>query len=893
MKKTLTMVALACTTMAYAGTTMETKLYSTNFQDWDAISSSTTPTTKNFTTAGTNETLAITLAEVDVSPTGTNAKFTNTEVITAGYAMAAKTATPYIETSVLKNVTRVHFVHAATGGSRGWGLMCKTAEATKWDTLSTAYCAQAGTAVDIDVKRENVQLRWYNLNGAQNAYMTEMAIYGNMERDFTNFEIDLTQNPIGELPADVTQMGYSQHGSSFNGSTHGWCWVAFKFAVDGPVKVSLGGCGYAAANSAYVCSAKKDLNEDGKIDEADTYGFIDTRAAGCYDPAKGTGIATWVYNYEEADTLIVYCGEYCPYIKVEACAFVPDYVITYFDQDDNELGRDTVQPGAVFSPKYTAADLTIADGMAFRGWVTADGIKKAEGSPIDGDLKLYANVTAIETATVGTHYKYDLSKSNFYMEDHELIAGTGKYHSNHGFVFQNGQEMTLTVSPKAYVTVGLCTYTNTSDQIIRNAAGDSVAVMHVIKYGEEGATADGALCSFFVESTKQDTLHFNFTTTSYIHSVEVYNVAAPLNKVGHTYDIAAGDAATLMMVCNILEDGDTILLHDGVYDLGETVLTTISASRVVVKGESMAGTIIKNAPDVKTESINNTATILNTGSDNIFESLTLQNALDYYKADNGRAVCLQDKGTHTACYSVRMLSYQDTYYSNKPGQQCWFEDCEIHGTVDFICGSGSVYFYNTLLYCEKRASSGGGSDCITANNSQTAQGDKGYVFDRCTIQSECPVVSLSRSWNDQPQVAYLLTTLDMSKGEFSLSDGSKIQRWTIDGMNNCVPYDFSEYNTMDTEGKVISPASNKVQFFGKAENEKETIIGYEAAEAKSYTHFFREGWAPARNYVAFPSPSTQIEHAMSDSNTPAKIIRNGQLIILQNGIAYSILGTQL
>ena len=58
MRKTFTLVALAFATMVYAGTTMETKLYSTNFQDWDAVSSSTTPTTKTFTTAGTNETLA-------------------------------------------------------------------------------------------------------------------------------------------------------------------------------------------------------------------------------------------------------------------------------------------------------------------------------------------------------------------------------------------------------------------------------------------------------------------------------------------------------------------------------------------------------------------------------------------------------------------------------------------------------------------------------------------------------------------------------------------------------------------------------------------------------------------------------------------------------------------
>lgn len=763
---------------------------------------------------------------------------------------------------------------------------------TQGALIATTDAAQGPQVVTVELD-ETVTGVYICRNTPAEGVLSKVEFKENVARSFQDFEIDLTQNPIGELPAGVTQVGYSQHGSYYHGTDHGWCWVAFRFAVDGPVKVSLGGCQHAAANSAYVCGAKKDLNGDGMVDEADTYGFIDTRAAGCYDPAKGTGIATWVYNYEEADTLIVYCGQYCPYIKVEACEFIPDLTITYFDQNGQKLGVDTIVPGSAFAPKYTEADLTIGEGMAFRGWKTNAGIKLNAGGIVNEDLVLNANVTAIEQALTGTHYKYDLTKNSFYMEDHELIAATGKQHgSGHGFVFNNGEEMTLIVSPKAYVSVGLCTHTNTSDQIIRNAAGDSVAVMHVIKNGEEGAIADGTLCSFYYanESNAQDTLHFNFTTTSYIHSVEVYNVANPLNKVGHVYDIPAGDAAAFMLVCSQLQKGDTVLLHDGVYDLGETVLTTISADSVVIKGESMAGTIIKNAPDAKIEGISTTATILNTGNGNIFEHLTLQNALDYYKADNGRAVCLQDKGTHTACYSVRMLSYQDTYYSNKPGQECWFEDCEIHGTVDFICGSGSVYFYNTLLYCEKRSKNGGGSDCITANNSQTAQQDRGYVFDRCTIQSECPLVSLSRTWNDQPQVAYLLTTLDMSKGEFSLSDGSKIQRWTIDGMNNCLPYDFSEYSTMNTEGNVISPASNKVKFFGKAENEKETIIGYDAAEAKSYTHFFRDSWAPARNYVAFPSPSMQIENVASGSNTPVKIIRNGQLLIVQGNNTYNVLG---
>ena len=97
---------------------------------------------------------------------------------------------------------------------------------------------------------------------------------------------------------------------------------------------------------------------------------------------------------------------------------------------------------------------------------------------------------------------------------------------------------------------------------------------------------------------------------------------------------------------------------------------------------------------------------------------------------------------------------------------------------------------------------------------------------------------------------------------------------------------------MDTEGNVISPASNKVQFFGKAENEKETIIGYETAEAKSYTHFFREGWAPARNYVAFPQPTNALRETTVGNNEPVKVFHNGQLLIIHNGVAYDLLGNK-
>ena len=254
----------------------------------------------------------------------------------------------------------------------------------------------------------------------------------------------------------------------------------------------------------------------------------------------------------------------------------------------------------------------------------------------------------------------------------------------------------------------------------------------------------------------------------------------------------------------------TIYLPNGVYDLGELTLTAVEANHITIIGESMEGTIIRNAPDYRLESITKTATlrIANEVEGTVLENLTLENALDYYQNNNGRAVALWDQGTRTVCRHVRLLSHQDTYYSDCPGAVKIFEDCEIHGTVDFICGDGTVYFKHCLLYCERRGNNGGGVDIITA--SKASGNDLGYVFDGCTIKSECPVVSLGRAWNNTPRCVFLNTVLDYSAGAFSLYD-KKIQRWNIEGMR-VLPELFGEYKTKDVHGRVISPKKNEVTF---------------------------------------------------------------------------------
>ena len=273
----------------------------------------------------------------------------------------------------------------------------------------------------------------------------------------------------------------------------------------------------------------------------------------------------------------------------------------------------------------------------------------------------------------------------------------------------------------------------------------------------------------------------------------------------------------------------TIYLRTGVYDLDALTLTAIEADHIAIIGESMEGTIIRNAPDYRLESIAKTATlrIADDVEGTLLMNLTLENALDYYQNNNGRAVALWDQGTKTICKNVRLLSHQDTYYSDRVGGMKYFEDCEIHGTVDFICGDGSVYFKNCLLYCERRGGNGGGVDIITANRASGE--DRGYIFDGCTIKSECPIVSLGRAWREQPRCVFLNTVFDYNAGAFDVTD-KKIQRWNTEGMR-VLPDLFGEYQTKDTQGNVISPEANDITFTFRGDSKTmNTILTPQQAE---------------------------------------------------------------
>ena len=246
----------------------------------------------------------------------------------------------------------------------------------------------------------------------------------------------------------------------------------------------------------------------------------------------------------------------------------------------------------------------------------------------------------------------------------------------------------------------------------------------------------------------------------------------------------------------------TIFIRNGEYNLGTEVgtgksLVQLSCYNVSLIGESRDGVILYG----ETDGISNPVLNLRDRTGFYLQDLTVKNTHDYGNGQfNGGVAVAVYGGDKTIMKNVRMLSNQDTQVT---GHRGYFEDCEIHGTVDFICGGGDNFYYHTDLVLENR-----GGNCITAPSTSSAH-QWGYVFDECTIKGVDATAAatnegsynLGRPWQNEPRAFFLNTDMQVL-----CSTGG----WA--GMGN-LPTHFYEYNTMhdgsaiDLSGRTNSPTS--------------------------------------------------------------------------------------
>ena len=781
----------------------EKALYTTDFTNWEKIDNTKATDVKvNLKTLYSKEAFTFTFNGVGVDPTGNQAKFPDRTgyMITAKYPNQYTTAEPSAVTSPLASITKITLHQAATGGTRGIKVSVKGDGDEDWVVIHNVSIVKAsGEDLTLDVNRTNCQIKFENFALGQNAYVTDLAIYGN---------VDMSKTPM---------LGsFAVNGKAYQAAD------LFEENAEGKQIATI-----------LVSKKAKLITESNPLTDLVT--------------ANGT-IKSTTYtttgegaNQKTVATIIVEAnGDEVTYELT--VGFKPDFTLTYYNIDGKTvIGTQAVEQDAEIEAFVEGVEnkVTVADGKKFRGWSSSlkqDEKKFTTSSVITSDAALYSLVTDIETANATARYDYNFTKEGFDINDHEAISvENGKWHdTTHGWIFESNGKIKVLMGGKGYIKMNLCQYSKTGKITLLDPKGKEVSSI------DAKATKDGNLGILQNESTESGeyTLTFEGGDT-YIHSLSIVNMTNPAFAQNDNWiEVKAGDAQSFITALEIANGKNAaanaartfIFLPNGTYDLGDKCLTTISGNNISIIGENMDKTIIVNKPEV--EGIGVTATLFNTSTGLYMQDLTLKNAYPFDKS-TGRAVCLQDKGTQTICKNVKMLSYQDTYYSNNNKGQYYFENSDIHGIVDFICGGGDVFFNKCTLTLEP-----GKGSYITAP--YTDGTDYGYVFDGCKIVgSATDSFTFGRSWGGTAKCAFLNTILDKNAAANIAST-----RWTTGGMN-VVAKNFFEYNTVDENGKVISPAENIVKFTTDKEvSEYNTIITAEKAAEFSLDKVF-SNWKPA------------------------------------------------
>mgnify|MGYP002525682791 FL=1 len=517
----------------------------------------------------------------------------------------------------------------------------------------------------------------------------------------------------------------------------------------------------------------------------------------------------------------------------------PSAKLTYYDSDGVTILAEARREIGSTIDHFDVSDdaVTVKKGYKMRGWYhEADGGRKfTVGETVDYDISLYALATIIEEASTSAIYNYDLTDIYFDPNNHEAFnpkgEGFGWASETHGWAFKDGNQIDLLVGPRATITLKLCQANQNDTIVFMSETGDTLTVLNAT------VKEDGDFLHYNYEG-ESDTLSLLIKTENEmkIHSIRIINTADAnyVNK-GNWYIVTPGDESSFLDVlelANILNSSKNaerlfIYLPNGTYDLGDAVETTISGHNISIIGQSADNTIIVNETDYSLEGLGTADLLLNDkASSNLYlQDLTLKNDLDYYSANSqGAAAVLNDQGDHTIGKNVRMISHESTYYCMNNRAQSYWEDCDIHGTVDFICGGGDIRIQNSTLSLEPRFRNGGGTRVIVTPRTLTKFG---YVFDNCKVVDLADGKgewSFGRTWSNQPIAVYLNTTLDEYAENTLVST-----RWTEEGRTATDPLVFGEFNTMDINGIVINPETNTI----KIKSSFQTILTASQAAAFS------------------------------------------------------------
>ena len=580
----------------------------------------------------------------------------------------------------------------------------------------------------------------------------------------------------------------------------------------------------------------------------------------------------------------------------------PSAKLTYYDSDGiTVLGESRRELGAIidhFDVNFDA--VTVEEGYKMRGWYHEPdgGLRYTIGETVNTNISLYAITTAIEEASTSAIYDFNLTDIYFDPANHEAFNPKGDgfhwFDDVHGWAFKDGNQIDLLVGPKATISIKLCQENDNDTILIKSEAGDTLTILKtdvkddgdIVNYIYNG---EGGTISLFIKTS----------TEVKIHGIRIINTAETnYTNIGNWFIVSPGDAKSFLEVVDLANTLNStknterlyIFLPKGTYDLGDTVETTISGHNISIIGESPDSTIIVTAPNYDNEGLGTADLLKNTSTNLYLQDLTLKNAFEYYESDSqGAAASFNDLGNYTIGKNVRMLSYEGTYYSMNNRLQSYWDECDFHGTTDFICGGGDIRIFNSTLSLEPRFTNGGGTRMIVAPRTLT---QFGYVFDNCKVVDLSEgkgAWSFGRTWSNQPIAVYLNTQLD-ENAENTLVD----TRWTEEGRTNTDPEVFGEYNTMDINGVDITPETNTI----KVKSSFQTILNASMASAFTYEKMFTDNaekkWDPAKFTAQIGAPEDArydngvITWTAVDGATIYALFMNNTFLTMTNETSYNV-----
>ncbi|XP_031379314.1 probable pectinesterase/pectinesterase inhibitor 34 [Punica granatum] len=155
-----------------------------------------------------------------------------------------------------------------------------------------------------------------------------------------------------------------------------------------------------------------------------------------------------------------------------------------------------------------------------------------------------------------------------------------------------------------------------------------------------------------------------------------------------------------------------------------------------------------------------TASFAATGFGFIARDMTFEN---YAGPGKHQAVALRVGADHAVVYRCTIKGYQDTLYVHSNRQ--FFRECDIYGTVDFICGNAAVVIQHCNIYARKPMAQQ--KNTITAQNRKDPNQNTGISIHACRILATSDLEAskgsfptyLGRPWKLYSRVVYMLSYL--------------------------------------------------------------------------------------------------------------------------------------